>query len=661
MKHIDTAKHKIHILVFVLYAGLYAVTSHADWSVAGAQYSCNSETGEFVLLPHDESSDGMPPLENGFIKLLDEESNLACKLGKRKLKVLIHVYPPASHGMCAGGGLVAVESIIVDSVELLKKRIDLDFSCWGSDPAITKITVRNNKNSVLLEQTQTIRTDQDYSKSEIKVGSENFDVDSISEQNAKIDNKQDNPQYQQEHFATKLPPENDLANVFQKRFPKESNIPLCAHWHSLFLSAVTAPDKQRHGHISGINGEKIYMHRANPQICELPDDDGCTGKSYLIPGDRVDVGFVCGEWTYIQYESRVRTKPHTQGWVETNRLYDVDSVSLAQDPKSSVSQKKVDQEQLLIAIKDGNLNEVNKLLAAGNSPNGIEQNGLPIGEAIKANNPDIVKALIKAGADVNLGKTSCYRITNALDNDEIFDAIVNASANLNCRDKVNFSQTILMSEAMSSLFLWWQYRYEPIVSRIDLPWRDPAVRVRKLVNAGADIKALDSAGKNVLFYATESNNVDTAEALLELGADPNVTTDNNASCESCGQQEGSTPLMSALRWYELTYDPTMFRILLKHGADPNYRNQSQYNSEWDATTQGAVTFAGQTVLTRAAEDGYYTLARLALEHGADPTLPREDGKTPEEIAREYKHPNIAELIERHTKTWKDKRATPINP
>ena len=70
-------------------------TASADWSTAGAQYSCSTKTGTFTLLPHDQSSaDEHPPLETGFKALPDGESNLKCRLGRRTLEALVDVTPP---------------------------------------------------------------------------------------------------------------------------------------------------------------------------------------------------------------------------------------------------------------------------------------------------------------------------------------------------------------------------------------------------------------------------------------------------------------------------------------------------------------------------------------------------------------------------------------
>jgi ankyrin repeat protein len=176
---------------------------------------------------------------------------------------------------------------------------------------------------------------------------------------------------------------------------------------------------------------------------------------------------------------------------------------------------------------------------------------------------------------------------------------------------------------------------------------DSAALAARLLAAGADPNVADLAGQTALFLAAEANNVDVATVLLQFGANPNISTDAVSSEEGrgMGDQSGSTPLMRAYNWYTLTLDPTMVQLLLDHGADPNYGNNTDYDSECDTTTQGKCTFEGQTVLTRAAEDGDYTVVRVLLDHGADPHVSRSDGALPADIARTNGHAKVADLIE----------------
>jgi len=630
----------------------YWGTGAADWSAAGAQYSCSTKAGTFTLLPHDQSSDNEnPPLEPGFKALPDGVSNLSCRLGRRKLQAQISVTPPQARGMCMGGGAVGVMSLAVNGVELLDGSLQFNWSCDGEDETVVSMRVRTRGSLVDLEKCTVKVTTADNSKAKQTCSTKSFDVDAIAAANAKLDHQLADQQTQDLQSATRLPPENDLARVFPSSMPAGSGVPLCAHWSAVFLNAITAPERQRHGRVAGKSGERIYIHPANPQLCAKTDDDGCTTKAYLIPGDRVDVGFLCGSWTQIQYGRRVRTKRSIKGWIETARLYAVDSIAIAKTPSSPAlpaKQPPMPADPLLEAVTAANLEELKRLVAAGADPDGANRLGDPLFAAIESDNLGAVQELLRLGANVNAQHSDRFRkcriLARGVDNEPLFNALVKAGIDVNCRGW-QFGSTLLMGMAGYNRLWAWE-RIHDGARRSAERLRDPLVLAKRLLAAGADLNAKDGWGRTALFYTVQPNNVDMAQLLLDSGADPNISIDSQKEGASLAQQTGSTPLMEAFHWYPLTWDPTIFQMLLAHGADPNYRNQSSYNKEWDETTSGAVTFAGQTALTRAAQDGYFSLARMLLEAGADPTISREDGALPETLAQDHKHSKIAALIGR---------------
>jgi ankyrin repeat protein len=554
-----------------------------------------------------------------------------------------------------GGGAVYVTSLVVDGVELFDRGIQFNWSCLGSDRPIVKIQVRATGSKVTLEECTGKGIFSDDSKSQPICSTKIFDIDTIAAANAKIDHQLADPKTQKSQSTKHLPPENDLAQVFAYSNP----VPLCAHWSALFLDAITAPDRQRHGRIAGVEGERIYMHLANPQLCKNSDDDGCSPKSYLIPGDRVDIGFICGDWTLVQYESRARSKPHIKGWVETSRLYNVDSVSVPRVSNLGVITKQMAKDDPLVqAVADKNINKIKRLVAAGTNLDGVKKAGEPLAAAIETGDVDIVKLMLQLGANVNAkystGFGKCRILTLGVENQQIFEVLVKAGIDLNCNGGFWDSTPLMNIAQYNRVWAWERIHYGDRASGERL--KDPIQLAKRLLAVGADPNFRDGNGRTALYYAMEANNIDIAKLLLDSGADPNISIDSYKT--SLGNQLGSTPLMEAFHWYSLTLDPTMFELLLDRGANSNYRNQNAYNEELDRTTSGAVTFGGQTVLTRAAEDGYYTLARIALEHGADTTITRKDGKLAEEIANEFKHPKIAALIAAYANKRPDNAALP---
>lgn len=641
--------------------------ARADWYVSGAQYSCSTASGSFELLPFDMSSeDPNPSVEPDFTKLPDGISNLKCRLGKRKLQAQIGVTPPQARGMCMSGGAVGVSSIVVDGVELLKTRQPFNWSCSGNEDVLVKVIVRTKGSMVEVERCTHRVSWSDKTDTSPKCSTELFDIDAIATANAKTDHQLADPETQVRDSATRLSPDKDLYHVFPSMVSKDSKIPLCAHWSSVFLNAMVSPEKQRYGRIAGTKGERIYIHRTNPQLCQNPNDDGCTPRAYVLPGDRVDIGFICGEWTHIQYRGRIRTQPPTKGWVKTARIYGITPTitETASEESTKPSQRFMTAtDPLFEVVAAKNADQVKRLIADGANPNGVDNSGAPLADAIQSGDVEFVRTLIKLGTNVNAHPSNnffkCRILSLGLEYQEIFEVLVKAGINLNCRGGQSGSTQLMDVASYNRLWAWERIHTSPAHSNERL--RNPVLLTRRLLAAGADPNVRDNpdnSGRTALFYAMQANNIDVAELLLSSGADPNISIDSQGT--SIPQQTGSTPLMEAFHWYSLTNDPSMFRLLLASGADPNYRNTSRYDREWDETTRGAVTFAGQTALTRASSDGHYTLARLLLEYGADPTIPREDGELPLAIATQKKHPKIAALILDYVKKRQSKGALKPN-
>jgi ankyrin repeat protein len=174
------------------------------------------------------------------------------------------------------------------------------------------------------------------------------------------------------------------------------------------------------------------------------------------------------------------------------------------------------------------------------------------------------------------------------------------------------------------------------------PSPEPVAAVKALLDAGARVDEVDVWGGTALRSALGSNNVDVAQVLLDAGADVNNYIDG-----PMGDSHGNTLLAEAVFWYSLTNDPTMIALLLERGADVNYRSPSPFRGMCGAAGYPECTFEGQTALTRAAANGLYDVVRLLLDHGADPNLSRRDGETAAALARAYRHPDVAVMIDRY--------------
>ncbi|MCG8532889.1 MAG: ankyrin repeat domain-containing protein [Desulfovibrionales bacterium] len=83
--------------------------------------------------------------------------------------------------------------------------------------------------------------------------------------------------------------------------------------------------------------------------------------------------------------------------------------------------------------------------------------------------------------------------------------------------------------------------------------------LKNLINENYDINERDERGLTSLHYAVAQGHSEVVKLLIENGAEIDSLDTN-----------GNTPLNDAV--FHSKGDPTIIRILLKAGADPNYKN-----------------------------------------------------------------------------------------
>lgn len=151
----------------------------------------------------------------------------------------------------------------------------------------------------------------------------------------------------------------------------------------------------------------------------------------------------------------------------------------------------------------------------------------------------------------------------------------------------------------------------------DLPTaalEDDVESARKLIAAGANVKAADRYGVTPLSIAATNGNAAMISLLLKAGADPNTTLPG-----------GETVLMTAARTGRLD----AVRTLIEAGADVNAK-ESRRN---------------QTALFWAAAEGHAPVVELLISRGADFRARLGSGYTPFLIAaREGKRDAMAALL-----------------
>ena len=159
---------------------------------------------------------------------------------------------------------------------------------------------------------------------------------------------------------------------------------------------------------------------------------------------------------------------------------------------------------------------------------------------------------------------------------------------------------------------------DPAPSLIDAVKAGDAVRVRALLESGADARAAELDGSTALLWASHRNDIETVRLLIDAGA--NV---------SAGNDLGATPLWAASE----NGSTAAVRMLLEAGADPNRELLSGETPVMVAARAGSAKVVrqlaaadadldrqgsrGQTALMWAAAQRHSEVVAALLEAGAD--------------------------------------------
>jgi hypothetical protein len=229
------------------------------------------------------------------------------------------------------------------------------------------------------------------------------------------------------------------------------------------------------------------------------------------------------------------------------------------------------QHKLLASIAAGDVPEVHALLREGADPNlgPSPASQTPLIQAITANNLDIVRILIQAGADVNRA------------------------------GKIDGNPPIVLARQNSDIVR------ELISAGVDLNSRTPP---RELISVEG--KKIRAGGETALHFAAAANDIETVKLLIEAGANIEAKAENGLTPLDRALKSG-TPSESALLLIQAGETLTSERIDSAHGT--SHRPDADLQQlPWAAYTEQTELLAEKLLGPRSCADEFRRRDRPAF-------------------------------------------------
>ena len=249
------------------------------------------------------------------------------------------------------------------------------------------------------------------------------------------------------------------------------------------------------------------------------------------------------------------------------------------DPNAAL---KMGETPLMTAARAGSLRAVELLIDQGADLNEAEheRGQTALMWAVAQRHPDVARLLIDRGADLYARSTVWHQLENTAGN-------------------TNTTGNFRMAHGGSTPLLFAARNGDVETARM-------------LVDAGADVNDTAAAGTSALVIAAHSAHEPLAIYLLEQGADPNAS------------EAGYTALHAAV----LRSGVQLVNALLAHGADPNALIQQgtpgrRISADYSLRHQ----MIGANAFWLAAQYGELEILRTLAEHGADPLVTPESGRS----------------------------------
>lgn len=297
-------------------------------------------------------------------------------------------------------------------------------------------------------------------------------------------------------------------------------------------------------------------------------------------------------------------------------------VALFLEQKADFAVESIGGPPIFVAVAAGNEQIVRQLLDVGADPNTLDPGGRPLAvAALDLERPDLARLLLEASAAPNLkGRGDRSLVHRAFEDrdEELFDLAVRAGGDIKIPGPSGLTMfqeaaaakdlkwlTMLLDRGADANQrsaddnpLWWEFYNE---GQIDV--------AEQLLDAGADIDALDAGGARPVDRALAVENLRMSRYLFNRGAE----------AETAGGKF----------WYALMdKNYALMRLLLSRGVSPNLPNADDLKP-----------------LTYAVRYGDEHAALLLLESGAKlDTATKVTGHTLFEWTLAWKQPMLAEVL-----------------
>ena len=283
---------------------------------------------------------------------------------------------------------------------------------------------------------------------------------------------------------------------------------------------------------------------------------------------------------------------------------------------------------LRFAAENGNAAMIEVLLKAGADPNAT----LPTGEtalmtAAHTGKPDAVSMLLSHGAKPNereqrFGETAAMWAA-AENNAAAIRVLADGGGDLNAKSRLmEFPEFKFLTSGMVITALpkggWTPLMYAARQGSMDA--------ARALVEAGANPNLTDPDGTTATIVAIINVHFDLAAMLAEKGADLNIADSSGMTAlYAAVDMHTLAPMLSrpAPKVIDRLDAAALVPVLLKHGANPNAGLKKpiigRHHDSGDASMG-----EGTTALMRAAKSSDFEVINALIQGGANPSLTQKD-------------------------------------